>query len=138
MNMTFKFEKSLYSQPRMIAGISVTKTGLIGLPKFFLASHVVQRGVQAYLYWDARNKAIAIEFTDSGDPAAYPVHFTQQYGAFIQAIRFFRYQHLDPSDYKGRYRYARISGEEAGLRDARSNVFVMDLRKPYTQRNWAA
>jgi hypothetical protein len=73
MNMTFKFEKSLYSQPRMIAGISITKSGRIGLPKFFLVSHAIQRGVRAYLYWDAQ-----------------------------------------------------------------SNVFVMDLRKPYTERNWAA
>jgi hypothetical protein len=126
--MSYRFRLSPYNQPRVIEGISVTKTGRIGLPKFFLSRHGVERGTKAYLYWDAETRAIAIEFARQNDATAFPIVFTQSYGAFINARRFFRTHNLDAGAQKGRYAYARETGEAIGLPEPASEVFVISLR----------
>lgn len=126
--MKYRFQPSPYTEVRVIGGISVTQTGRIGLPKFFLTTQGIQRGTKAYLYWDAENRAIAIEFTQQGDATAFPIVFTQGYGAFITAGRFFQANDLHADTHTGRYSYVRETGATIGLPEARSSVFVIRLR----------
>ena len=86
--------------------------------------------MRAYMYWDADMKAIALAFTRKPDATAYPVLFTQQYGAFITASRFFRSHHLAPAEYARRYPYVELNGEAIGLAEAGPYVFVVELNKP--------
>ncbi len=102
--------------------------GRIGLPKFFLTTQGIQRGMKAYLYWDSEMRAIAIEFTHRDDATAFPIVFTQKYGAFITAARFFQIHGLDAGAHKGRYSYVREAGEAIGIPKAASEVFVIRLR----------
>lgn len=127
--MKYSFQKSPYIQARVIDSISITKAGRIGLSKFFITMQGIQRAVKVNLYWDPENQAIAIDFTGHDDPAAFPIVFTQQYGAFINANRFFRANSLDPSTYKGRYSYSRQDGKAIGIPGATSNVFVITIEE---------
>lgn len=127
--MTYHFQQSPYTQARAIEGVSVTKTGRIGLPKFFLTTQGIQRGIKAYLYWDSETHAIAIEFTHRDDATAFPIVFTHKYGAFISSRRFFQAHDLDASEHTARYSYTREAGEAIGLPEARSSLFVIRLRK---------
>ncbi|HSW99970.1 MAG TPA: hypothetical protein VLH38_02970 [Patescibacteria group bacterium] len=128
--MRFNFQKTSYNQPRVIEGISVTKTGRIGLTKFFITSHGIEKGMRAYMYWDPTNKAIAIDFTKNNDAEAYPVGFTQQYGAFINASKFFKLYHLNLNVYARRYPYVKLNGGTIGLPKASAGVFFVDLKMP--------
>ncbi|HXN38652.1 MAG TPA: hypothetical protein VN892_11470 [Solirubrobacteraceae bacterium] len=112
----------------MIDGISITQAGRIGLSKFFIMTQDIQRVMRANLYWDSKNQTIAIDFTRHDDPASFPIIFTQKYGAFINANRFFRANNLDPSTYKGRYSYSRQDSEAIGIPGATSRVFIVSLR----------
>jgi hypothetical protein len=126
--MKYRFRPAPYTERRAIEGISVTQAGRIGLPKFFLTTQGIQRGTKAYLYWDAGNRAIAIEFTQQGDATAFPIVFTQSYGAFITARRFFQAHGLDAGPHTGRYSYVRETGAAIGLPEAQANLFVIGLR----------
>jgi hypothetical protein len=81
------------------------------------------------MYWDANTKAIALVFTRKADATAYPILFTQQYGAFITARRFFRSHRLDPAEYARRYPYLELNGDAIGV-EADGCVFVVDLSRP--------
>ena len=126
--MKYSFQKSPYTQTRVIDGISITKAGRIGLSKFFITTQDIQRAMRANLYWDSENQAIAIGFTRTHDPASFPIVFTQKYGAFINANRFFRANGLDPSACKGRYSYSHQDGEAIGIPEATSSIFIVPLR----------
>jgi hypothetical protein len=89
--------------------------------------------MRAYMYWDPTNKALAFEFTRKTDTTAYPVSFTRQYGAFINARIFFRSHRLELMKYASRYPYSKLSGEVIGLADASSSVFVVELTKPMSK-----
>jgi hypothetical protein len=127
--MEHNFVRTPHDQPRIIKGISITKAGRIGLPKHFVTTHGIERGMRVYMYWDANTKAIAIAFTRKADATAYPVLFTQQYGAFITASRFFRSHHLDPAEYAHRYPYLELNGDAIGLVEAGARVFVVELNR---------
>ncbi len=131
--MTYDFVRTLHDQPRIIEGLSITKAGHIGLSKYFLTTHGIQRGMRAYMYWDSTNAAIALAFTRKDDATAYPVRFTQRYGAFIAASRFFRSNDLDPRAHTRRYPYAKVQGEAIGLADASSGAFVLELSQPVSR-----
>jgi hypothetical protein len=128
--MNYSFTLTPHNQPRVIEGISVTRTGRIGLTKYFITIHGIERGMRAYMYWDSTNKTIAVEFTRKADATAYPVIFTRQYGAFINASRFFRSHRLELMKYAGRYPYSKLDGEIVSLPDASASVFVVELKKP--------
>jgi hypothetical protein len=132
--MSHRFTLTRYTTSRVIEGLSVTSVGRIGLTKAFITTHGIERGMRAYMYWDATRKAIAFEFTREADASAYPVLFTQQYGAFISARRFFRWHHLNLSDYSRRYPYSELDGEAIGLDTADSSVFVIDLTTPMSRK----
>lgn len=127
--MQYNFQHSPYTQERMIGDfLSITSPGRIGLPKRFLARYSIQRGVRAILYWDAESRTLAIAFTGEADPAAHPVGFTQKYGAFINAARFFRHHQLNPSKFVGRYPYTVSAGPDVGIA-TNETVFLMSLKK---------
>jgi hypothetical protein len=119
---------------RTIEGLSVTRAGRIGLTKAFITTHGIERGMRANMYWDAPRKALAFDFTRQGDASAFPVLFTQQYGAFISARRFFRWHRLNLSEHSGRYPYSKLDGEAMGIGAAGSSVFVVDLTTPMTKK----
>lgn len=112
----------------MIEGISITKAGRIGLTRYFITTHGIERSMRANMYWDAANAVIALEFTREADDAAYPIRFTRQYGAFINASRFFRSHDLDTTGYARRYPYSKLNGEVIGLTKASASVFVIGLK----------
>lgn len=136
--MTFQFERTPHNQPRIIEGISVTKTGRIGPSKFFISTHNVQKGMRAYLYWDADRKVVAVEFTRNNDTEAYPIGFTRQYGAYINASKFFKIHHLDLDHYARRYSCSQTSGKEVGLSDVKTSIFIVDLKRPLSSRDGGA
>jgi hypothetical protein len=125
--MNNRFTLTPHTTSRDIEGLSVTRAGRIGLTKVFIANHGVERGMRAYMYWDKVKKAIAFEFTRQADASAYPVLFTQQHGAFINAHRFFRWHHLNPSEYSHRYPYSKLDSKAVGLGTADSSVFVIEI-----------
>lgn len=125
--MKYSFTRTSHDQPRIIEGLSITKAGRIGLPKYFITAHGIERGMRAYMYWDANTKAIALTFTRKADATAYPVLFTCEHGAFITANRFFRAHHLDPAEYVRRYPYSVLDGDTVGLIAAGARVFVLEL-----------
>jgi hypothetical protein len=128
--MQYSFTRTPHDQPRIIEGISITKAGRIGLPKYFITTHGIEHRMRAYMYWDADTKALALTFTRKADATAYPVVFTQQYGAFITASRFFRSHHLEPAKYARRYPYFELNGDAIGLVEAHARVFVVELHRP--------
>jgi hypothetical protein len=107
----------------------VTKAGRIGLSKFFVTTQGIQRGMRAMFYWDSGSHTIAIDFTARRDATAFPIVFTQKYGAFISSSRFFRTNNLDTGAYKGRYSYSCQDGEAIGIPEATSKVFLVQLPK---------
>jgi hypothetical protein len=128
--MQYSFTRTPHDQPRIIEGLSITRAGRIGLTKHFIATHGIERGMRAYMYWDTNTKAIALAFTRKADATAYPVLFTRQYGAFITASRFFRSHQLDPAEYARRYPYLELNGDTIGLVEAGARVFVIELNRP--------
>jgi hypothetical protein len=70
--MNYSFTLTPHNQPRVIEGMSVTRTGRIGLTKYFITTHDIARGARAYMYWDSTNETIAVEFTPKPDATAYP------------------------------------------------------------------
>lgn len=129
--MKYNFKPTPYTQDRFIDGISITAAGRIGLSKYFVTKHHIQRKVRANLYWDAESQVLAIEFTVEAAPAAHPVSFTQRYGGFINAARFFKNQQIKPQDYVGRYPYSVSHGPDVGIA-TNAHVFIMNLRKRQT------
>ncbi len=127
--MNYRFILTPYTSRRMIEGISITKAGRVGLTRYFITTHGIERGMTANMYWDVASAAIALEFTRKGDAAAYPIRFTQRYGAFINASRFFRSHDLDATEYARRYPYSKLNGEVVGLADASASAFVVELKK---------
>jgi hypothetical protein len=124
--MIYSFKRTAYTRRRVFEGVSVTKTGRIGLSRWFITTHGIKNGARAYMYWDKEKKAIAVGFTNENDPSAYPVIFTRQYGAFINASRFFRANQVNPAEYARRYPYQRLPAKVVGLqRD--SDVFCWVL-----------
>lgn len=128
--MQYSFTRTPHYQPRIIEGISITKAGRIGLSKYFITTHGIERGMRVYMYWDANTKAIALSFTHKADATAYPVLFTQQHGAFITASRFFRSHHLDPVEYARRYPYFELDADAMGLVEVDGRLFVVEVDKP--------
>lgn len=126
--MQYNFQPAPYTQDRFIDGLSITAAGRIGLPKYFLTKHRIPRESRANLYWDAETQTLAIEFTHKADAATYPLSFTQRYGGFINAARFFRNQHLKPKEYMGRYSYTVSTGSDVGIA-TNAQVFIVDLSK---------
>ncbi len=126
--MQYRFTRTPHNQSRIIEGVSITKAGRIGLSKHFITTHGIGRGVRAYMYWDADTKAVALAFTRKAAATAYPVLFTQQYGAFITASRFFRSHHLDPAEYARRYPYSVVNGDAIGQAELGARVFVLELK----------
>jgi predicted type IV restriction endonuclease len=126
--MQYNFKVTPNTQDRFIDGVSITAAGRIGLPKHFLTKHRIQRERRASLYWDAERQSLAIEFTHEANAAAYPLSFTQRYGGFINAARFFRNQKIKPKDYVGRYPYSVSAGSDVGIA-TNAKVFIVDLRK---------
>jgi len=133
--MSYNFSKTNYNQPilREVEGLSINKTGRIGLTKFFLTKYSIPLGSKAYLYWDSANKAVAIVFTEKKDNTAYPINFTQQFGAFINASKFFRLNKLEVQNMAARYSYDVLSSESAGLASEKGQVFVIDLTRKLTE-----
>ena len=125
--MQYRFTRTPHDQPRIIEGISITRAGRIGLSKYFITTHGIERGMRAYMYWEANMRSIAIAFTRKADAMAYPILFTQRYGAFITASRFFRAHQLDPVEYALRYPYSELNGDAIGLVEAGAHVFVVEL-----------
>jgi len=127
--MNYKFSKTPYDQPilRVVEGLSINRTGRIGLTKFFLTTHHIPRGARAYLYWDDDKNAIAVVFTEKQDKTAYPINFTQQFGAFINASKFFRLNKLEVKELAARYPYHVLSPESVGISNKKGAVFVIDL-----------
>lgn len=130
MSHRHRFTLTPYTTSRSIEGLSVTRAGRIGLTKAFITEHNVKRGMRAPMYWDATKTAVAFYFTRQADASAFPVLFTQQYGAFINARRFFRWHRLNLSEHSGRYPYSELDGEAVGIGSAGSSVFVVDLTRP--------
>jgi hypothetical protein len=129
--MQYNFKPTQYTRDRFIDGISITAIGRIGLPKYFVTKHRIQREHRANLYWDAKTQTLAIEFTRKADAAAYPLSLTKRYGGFINAARFFRSQQIKPKDRVGRYPYTMSAGSDVGIA-TNAQVFIVDLRKLQT------
>lgn len=86
------------------------------------------------MYWDADSRTVAIAFTPGADPEAYPLGFTQRYGAFINAGKFFKVHHLDLDRYADRYQFTLVSGDSVNLSEAGPSVLLIDLTEPYRRQ----
>jgi hypothetical protein len=131
--MRYDFKPIPYTQDRFVDGISITAIGRIGLPKYFVTKHRIQRENRANLYWDVKTQTLAIEFTRKADAAAYPLSFTKRYGGFINAARFFKNQQINPKKYVGRYPYTVADGSDVGIATS-AHIFITELRKHATEQ----
>jgi hypothetical protein len=127
-SMKYQFRLAPYTSTRTHDSLSITKTGRIGLPKYFIANHDVQPPARANLYWNSASRSIAIQLVTVRNAETFPVVFTKQFGAAISARRFFAANNVPLDQHVvGRYEYSKLPGKAVGIAEASSSVFLIQL-----------
>jgi hypothetical protein len=115
--------------------LSITSTGRISLNKHLVEEYGIQKNAAVNLYWDEKEKKVAIVFTQKGTPGSFSVIFVPNgLAAYITATRFFRSSQLDPEACVGDYRFDVTEAKKLGINSGTGDAFVIDLSR---QRNSA-
>lgn len=122
---TYQFIKFEGRNLRLEDRITVTKSHSIGFPQKFYQDNNVKNYKYAVLYWDDKNKAIGIKFTnDEKEKNGFSIiHSKIGYGGGISAKSLFKTYHIDPAIYYGRYEWKKYNQEGVG------EIFVINLKR---------
>lgn len=121
--MEYQFKKFEKKNVRMESRITLTKSNSIGLPDKFYRDNGIKNFKYAVLYWDEKNKAIGIHFTNKEDENGFKIIHGQKYGAQIVVRSFLKENNINPKIYHGRYDYGKHNLEGVG------ELFVIKLKE---------
>lgn len=123
--MSYNFQKFEGRNLRLEDRITITKSNSIGFPQKFYKDNNIGSYSYAVLYWDAKNKAIGINFTNSeSEKSKFSImRNTAGYGGGIVARSFFKANEIDPEVYHGRYNWKKEDIEGTGV------MFVIELKE---------
>jgi len=123
--MEYQFKKFTGRNVRQEDRITVTKSNSIGLPQKFYQDNGIKNFKYAVLFFDGKNKAIGIYFTnDEKEKSAFKIiHSKKGYGGQIVVRSFFKICGIDSRIYRGRYKWEKYNLEGVG------EVFVIELKE---------
>jgi len=122
--MNYNFEEFTERNTRRENRITITRSYSIGLPQFFFEKNKIHNFKYAVLFFDKKNEAIAIHFTNEEKENAFKIMKSKKgYGGHIVARSFFTYYDINPKIYYGRYEWEKYNLEGVG------EVFVIKLKK---------
>jgi hypothetical protein len=123
--MSYEFIKFQGRNLRQEDRITLTKSNSLGFPKKFYEDNDIKKYSHAVLYWDAKNKAIGVRFTnDKTEKSAFSVmKNTAGYGGGIVVRSFFKINGIDPKIYHGRYEWKKENIEGIG------EMFIIELKE---------
>lgn len=123
----FNFKKFEGRNIKAEGRITVTKSYSIGFPKKFYDDNLIDRYKYVVLFYDAENKAIAIQFMNDEDRRNEKNRFSiadhEGYGGSVIVRSFFKALGIDPTVYHGRYEWKKQNIEGEG------EVYVIELKE---------
>ena len=119
--MEYQFKKFEGKNIRLEDRITITKSNSIGLPTKFYQDNGIKNFKYTILFWDEKNKAIGIHFTNEEQRSGFKIIHGQKYGGQIVVRSFLKSYNIDPRLYYGRYEWEKYNLEEVG------EVFVIKL-----------
>jgi hypothetical protein len=121
--MIYNFKKFEKKNVRMENRITLTKSNSIGFPQKFYEGNGIKNFKYAVLYWDEKNKAIGIHFTNKEKDEGFKIIHGQKYGGQIVVRSFLKENNINPDIYRGRYDWEKYNLEGVG------EVFVIKLKE---------
>ncbi len=123
--MEYNFKKFEGVNSRSEDRITITKNNSIGFPTKFYNDNNIKRFEYVLLFWDIKNKAIGIKFTnEESEKSKFKIiHSKIGYGGSITARSFFRGNNIDPKIYCGRYEWKKEKAEGIG------EIFIIELKE---------
>jgi len=121
--MEYQFKKFEKKNIRLENRITLTKSNSIGFPQKFYHDNGIKNFKYAVLFWDEKNKAIGIYFTNEEEKGGFKVIHGQKYGAQIVVRSFLNENNIDPRIYHGRYEWSKYNLEGIG------EIFVIKLKE---------
>lgn len=123
--MEYKFEKFEKKNVRQERRITVRKSNSLGFPTKFYEENGIENFKYVVLFWDEKNKAIGIYFTNNEEEENKfkIIRSPKGYGGSVVTTSFFKTYNINPEVYAGRYEWEKCEEEGVG------NLFVIELRK---------
>ena len=122
--MTFQFSKFEGRNARFEDRITVSRSNSIGFPTRFYADNNIGKFKYVVLYWDEKEKAIGILFTnDESEKSKFSIIRNEKYGGMISAKSFFNQYKIDVGKYRNKYEWEKFNQEGAG------ELYVIRLRE---------
>lgn len=124
----FQFRETPNTTTKVIETITLTTNEFLSFPSFFLEMYKIREmgnEIRLRMYYDKRNRAIAMQFVDKNDPTLYKVNVSEKYGATSKIRAFLLNNDIDIKKYAGKYEYVKYQAEELGLEGP--DVFVVQL-----------
>ncbi|MDD3065943.1 MAG: hypothetical protein PHT24_06785 [Endomicrobiaceae bacterium] len=123
--MEYNFKKFEGVNSRMENRITITNSNSVGFPTQFYNDNNIKRFEYVLLFWDAKNKAIGIKFTnEESEKSRFKIlHSKIGYGGSITARSFLKANNIDPKLYHGRYDWKKEKVEGIG------EIFIIELKE---------
>jgi len=122
--MQYQFKKFEAKSVRRENRITLTaKSYSIGFPTKFYQDNGIKNFKYAVLFWDEKNKAIAIHFSNQEEKAGFKIIHSRKYGGQIVVRSFLKENNIKPEVYSGRYEWEKYNLEGVG------EVFVIKLKE---------
>lgn len=121
----FNFERFEARNVRVEKRITITKSESIGFPTGFHKSEGLEGQKFVTLFYDRKNKAIGIQFTneEKAESSFSLAHNKRGYGAGIVARSFFKANDIDTKKYYGRYDWKKQFVGGIG------NMYIIELKE---------
>ena len=123
--MEYQFKKFEGRNIRLENRITVTKSNSIGFPQKFYQDSGIKNFKYVVLFWDEKNKAVGIYFTNNEkEENRFSItHSKAGYGGSVVARSFFRTYNIDPQVCHGRYAWEKYNLEGVG------EIFTIQLKE---------
>ncbi len=123
--MVYEFKKFEGKNIRQEKRLTLTRSNQIGFPTRFYTDNEIKKFKYVVLYWDSKNKAIGIYFTnDEKEENKFSIiHSKEGYGGSVVVRSFLRAYSIDPEIYYGRYEWEKLNLEGIG------EIFLFKLRE---------
>lgn len=121
--MEYQFKKFEKKNIRQENRITLTKSNSIGFPQKFYQDNGIKNFKYAVLFWDEKNKAIGIYFTNEDEKGGFKIIHSQKYGAQVVVRSFLKENNINPKIYHGRYDWEKYNLEGVG------ELFVIKLEE---------
>lgn len=127
--MEYQFKKFEERNVRLEDRVTITRSNQIGFPTKFYQDNGIKNFKYVVLFWDQKNKAIGIHFTNAEEQkSTFSIIHNKKYGGNAAVRSFFRINNIDPKIYYGRYNWKKHKLEEVG------SIFVIELKERKTDQ----